>query len=203
MFQSGVILVLALMALPAWATPPVATVRSKAAAAEAAGHPVQAFRALASGGDGPLIQLERAGLLERNGEFASAASVYESLRAAPAAEDRAAADLGWRRLHPEVLIHSVPIGALIRVDRATEPVGRTPLRLRMLAGNHLVSLDLPGHDLSTSALRVEPARGQVLQVDLRDVPRHPGAVASLPRPPTIMDLKPWNARIMREELQGD
>ena len=199
MHRRAMAVVVALAAQPAWAQPSE-RVRATAASAEAAGQPVKAFRALAAGGDGPLIQLERAGLLERNGEFASAASVYESLRGARAPEDRDAADLGWRRLHPEILIHSVPSGALIRVDRGTEPVGRTPLRLRMIAGNHLISLDLPGHDLSTTALRVEPAQGQVLQVDLRDLPRHPAAVAALPRPPTIMDLKPWDARIMREEL---
>lgn len=108
---------------------------------------------------------------ERSGQYAAAADAFERYLAGdPEPSKRAAAESALARLRPEGVIGSRPSGALVLLDGAAEPAGRTPLRTRLLAGPHTVQLRLDGYHPVDRALGVDPGEAFQLDVDLRPLP---------------------------------
>ncbi len=122
-------------------------------------------------------------VLERLGDFARAAAAFDRYLASdPPPEKRAVIEAKLNHLRPEVVVSSEPAGADVHVDSAPVPLGRTPLKTRLLTGAHFVELRLEGHEVARSELRLEP--GQPATVRLVLVPR-----AAPPPPPAADDRR--------------
>lgn len=106
-------------------------------------------------------------VLERLGEYERALAAYRRyLETEPPPEKRTVVEVAIDRLRPEVLIVSDPPGAEVMLDDDAAPRGRTPLRMRVPAGSHLVRFRLAGHRDGQAPLVVEPGRGGAVQVTL-------------------------------------
>ncbi len=115
-----------------------------------------------------LYNLGRA--LESGGEVARAVEVYTRyLREAPDAPDRAEVQgrLETLRRRPvEVFLTSEPLDAAVRVDDETVASARTPCRLQLTPGAHVVVLDRQGYRQRVERVVVEAGVARDLRVPL-------------------------------------
>lgn len=129
-----------------------------------------------------LYNLGRA--LESGGEVARAVEVYTRyLREAPDAPDRAEVEgrLETLRRRPvEVFLTSEPLDATVRVDDETVASARTPCRLQLTPGAHVVVIDRQGYRQRVERVVVEAGVTRDLRVTLEALPTETG-----PRAPTV------------------
>lgn len=126
-------------------------------------------RALESGGDVP-------GALSTWEEYARAA------RAPPEVDEANARIAALRQREVEVFVASEPLDATVTLDAASEPAGRTPLRLRVRPGAHVLVLRREGFRDRVERVELAPGVPRDLRVSMEVVapPRPPDP----PRPPT-------------------
>lgn len=106
---------------------------------------------------------------ERMGEYAKSAEAFQRyLGSDPAADKRAAAEAALVRLSPEGVLVSSPSGAAVRLDGAEASAGNTPLKLRLIAGAHVLRFTLDDHEPKDTALEVSP--GKPFRVDITLTP---------------------------------
>jgi hypothetical protein len=137
-------------------------------------------RALESGGDvvGALESWQRFGAeAPTDAERAEAAAHTASLRAREV----------------EVFVATDPLDATVTLDAAAAPAGRTPLRLRVTPGGHVLVLRREGHRDRVQRIEVAPGVAQDLRLALEPLP---APAVPAPAPPTN------DARILSRRTRG-
>lgn len=123
-----------------------------------------------------LYNLGRA--LESGGEVARAVEVYTRyLREAPDARDRGEVEgrLETLRRRPvEVFLTSEPLDAAVRVDDESVASARTPCRLQLTPGVHVVVIDRAGYRQRVERVVVEAGVARDLRVPLEALQRGDG-----------------------------
>ncbi len=119
--------------------------------------------------------------LERARAYEAAVAAYRDfLKLRPEAEDRSQVEATIATLGEllaghkgELVVNTSPEGAQIFLDEEEEPRGRSPIKLEVTPGSHVVRARLAGYAHATASAEVERAiqRALVLQlVDTRPVP---------------------------------
>lgn len=132
---------------------------------------------------------------ERAGRLPEALKAYEHyLTLNPPAEERALVERLAKSLReqieatwPEVLVTSVPAGAEIRVDAAQAPAGKTPLKLRLPPGVHVVHLASAGRVSQESSFDLKAGESKQIEVALAPAASAPPTAAPAPAsaPPSL------------------
>lgn len=118
-------------------------------------------------------------------QYAEALERFEwFLERAEAPDDRALAESYLLKLRPQIIITSEPPGARVSIDQ--QAIGVTPLITEVIAGKHLLQLDLSGHRTADQALEVALNTGQNLHVVLEAAP-----VGGTPPPSGSWGLTEW------------
>lgn len=193
------LLLAALLSPPALAADPARAERLKteAEAAFAEGRLEEALRLLdaAYAADPQPGLIANQGLvLDKLGRYADAVAAFERFLATqPPADKVEAARAILLRLKPEVRIESEPPGAEVRIDDGGRRLGRTPLKLYLVAGPHVVRLTHPEFQPIEQRIEVRPGEPMTVRVPLTApvavaAPVHTPAPRRRPAPGEADDL---------------
>jgi hypothetical protein len=151
----------------------IAAVEGFTRAMEAAEHPDTRYnlaRALECANEVPRAIAEYERFLQESGDAADRQEVTErlaTLRARPV----------------EVFVTTEPLDATVRLDGIEGPPERTPCRLRLTPGTHLLSIDHAGYRPEVHRVVVEPGVAQDVHVPMVSLPASPPP----PPPPPEVD----------------
>lgn len=125
-------------------------------------------------------------VLEQLGRYGEAVERMEQFLATDPPPGKAeAARAVIERLTPAVRVESDPPGAV--VWRGGEPLGETPLEVRLVAGNVALELRKEGFDVLARTIQVPPRDGLVFRAALAVLPPPPPP----PPPPTGLGHRGW------------
>lgn len=136
---------------------------------------------------------------ESGGDIAGAITAWEAYarlaRAPPEIEEANARLSSLRAREVEVFVASDPLDAAVTLDAAREPAGRTPLRLRVRPGAHVLVLRREGYRNRVERIEVAPGVAQDLRVPLE-------LVAPPPPPPPPVRPQTNDDRILSRRRGG-
>ena len=135
----------------------------------------------------PKLAYNRARAWERADELDKAVESYRTyLALAPKADDRAEVEQVIGVLAERIdaqratlTVASVPVGATVYLDAATEPAGTTPFELKVSAGSHLLSFKLDGHKAAVEQFEAKSGAREVVTANL-EVADPPAAASPAP-----------------------